>query len=203
MDSQVMKQTQDEMNQVDANKDETGKSQSSQQLSMRDYSDRSFVVLGNSKPFSNTFKNMGGRFNRYLTVDGQKVVGWVFSKNKQEEVATFLLQANSGETPTNQSFALPTNNEMQLPTVNPPRGANQHYQTVHFKIYRPREGMKVSLKTEGAATMHGKVIRTESTDDVVDAVYIDFGTQTTFACICRGKWQVFGFNPKHSLFFLE
>jgi hypothetical protein len=170
-------------------------------LQMVDYSDKSFAVLGNTRTFSSQLKDMGGRFNRYLTVNNQKVPGWIFPKTRQEEVTRFILDANSGSL---QSTSLPSNEQnTDLPTVEPPRGAGQHYQIVRFKVYKPREGMKVTLKTEGAATMHGEVIKTEVTDGIVDAVYMRFGEQTTFACICRGKWQVFGYNKNHSLFFTE
>lgn len=183
-------------------------------LQMVDYSDKSFAVIGNTKPFSSQMKELGGRFNRYLKVNNEQVPGWIFSKTRQEEVAAFLLDpSKSSSSSTNTHSSLPssissstsssTNSNNGLPVVQPPRGTGQNYQYIKFKIYKPRVGMKVTLKTEGEATMHGEVISVETSDGDVDGVYMSFGEQTTYACICRQKWQVFGYNKNHSLFFTE
>lgn len=52
------------------------------------YSSRSFVVYGDTKPFSEKLKNLGGTFNRNLK--GQ--AGWIFSSNlyKLEDIANSL-----------------------------------------------------------------------------------------------------------------
>jgi len=47
-----------------------------------DYSEKSFVVTGNTKPIKDTLKDLGGKFNFRLSCGA----GWVFSKTKIEEV---------------------------------------------------------------------------------------------------------------------
>lgn len=51
-------------------------------LKIIDYSERSFVVTGNTKPIKDTLRELGGKFNFKLSCG----VGWVFSKTKIEEV---------------------------------------------------------------------------------------------------------------------
>lgn len=46
------------------------------------YTDRSLVVVGNTKPIKDKLKELGGRFNPALTIDDSKVAGWVFSSNR-------------------------------------------------------------------------------------------------------------------------
>ncbi len=60
----------------------------SEGLEIKDYSEKSFVVIGNTKPIKETLKKLGGRFNSFLTCGA----GWVFTKhnNKLEEVKQTL-----------------------------------------------------------------------------------------------------------------
>ncbi|MFI3293856.1 MAG: hypothetical protein SNI70_10115 [Rikenellaceae bacterium] len=55
-------------------------------LVIQDYSDKSFVVIGDTKLVKETLKNLGGRFNKFLKCGA----GWVFTKNKLEEVKQAL-----------------------------------------------------------------------------------------------------------------
>ena len=51
-----------------------------------DYSEKSFVVVGNTKPIKDKLKEMGGRFNNKLSCG----CGWVFPIAKEDEVLDFL-----------------------------------------------------------------------------------------------------------------
>lgn len=55
-------------------------------LKIIDYSEKSFVVTGNTKPIKETLKALGGMFNFRLSCGA----GWVFSKTKIEEVKSKL-----------------------------------------------------------------------------------------------------------------
>jgi hypothetical protein len=51
-----------------------------------DYSEKSFVVIGNTKPIKETLKQLGGKFNMYLTCG----CGWIFPNTKKEMVLSAL-----------------------------------------------------------------------------------------------------------------
>ena len=51
-----------------------------------DYSEKSFVVIGNTKPIKEMLKQLGGKFNPHLTCG----LGWIFSKSKKEKVLMAL-----------------------------------------------------------------------------------------------------------------
>lgn len=51
-----------------------------------DYSEKSFVVVGDTKPIKDKLKEMGGKFNNKLSCG----CGWVFPIAKEEEVLNFL-----------------------------------------------------------------------------------------------------------------
>ena len=57
-----------------------------------DYSEKAVAVIGNTYEIKDELKELGGRFNRFLTVEGSKVAGWVFSKGKADEIADFLIK---------------------------------------------------------------------------------------------------------------
>ncbi|WP_412464182.1 hypothetical protein [Flavobacterium mekongense] len=52
-----------------------------------EYSEKSFAVIGDTKPIKDTLKDLGGRFNFRLTCGA----GWIFPNSKLEEVQTVLL----------------------------------------------------------------------------------------------------------------
>jgi len=50
------------------------------------YSEKSVVIFGDTKAIKEQLAAMGGRFNKYLTQNGQKSAGWVFPKSKEPEL---------------------------------------------------------------------------------------------------------------------
>ena len=56
------------------------------QVQIIDYSEKAIAVIGETKPIKDTLSELGGRFNRFLTYNGEKVVGWVFSKTREQAV---------------------------------------------------------------------------------------------------------------------
>lgn len=61
-------------------------------VKMIDYSEKAVAVVGNTYEIKEDLKELGGKFNRFLTVDGAKVAGWIFSKGKADEVADILIK---------------------------------------------------------------------------------------------------------------
>lgn len=59
-------------------------------IRIADYSEKAFVVRGDTKPIKDKLKTLGGRFNPYLKDGNGSFAGWVFSKKKQSEVARKL-----------------------------------------------------------------------------------------------------------------
>jgi hypothetical protein len=54
------------------------------------YSEKAIAVFGNTKPIKDQLKEIGGRFNAYLTHKGQKMAGWIFSKSKEQQLKALL-----------------------------------------------------------------------------------------------------------------
>ena len=163
-----------------------------------DYSEKSFAVYGETKKYKDILKRLGGRFNKNLKINGETTPGWIFAKKNQENVADFLLKANSGET-----FTLDTDlpsNSLDLPDL--PSKNKSKYQYVKYKVYTPKTNQKVELKVDGN-TMEGKVINVETHNDIVDTLYLDFEGKEQLAMICNGKWTIFGYFPKHNLYFTD
>lgn len=66
-------------------------------LLMVDYSEKAIAVIGDTAQVKDDLKAMGGRFNRNLMVEGERVAGWVFSKSKTAEVLMFIGKQNAPE----------------------------------------------------------------------------------------------------------
>jgi hypothetical protein len=48
-----------------------------------DYSEKALAIFGDTRPIKDELKALGGRFNPKLTHEGEKQVGWIFSKGKE------------------------------------------------------------------------------------------------------------------------
>lgn len=67
-------------------------------LAMQPYMDKSFVVVGDSRPFRESLKQLGGRWKKFLKgADGQTFRAWVFGLSHQDEVKDFVERVNRGE----------------------------------------------------------------------------------------------------------
>jgi hypothetical protein len=55
-----------------------------------DYSEKAIAVFGDTKAVKDQLKALGGRFNPKLTHEGQKKAGWIFSKQKEQELKNLL-----------------------------------------------------------------------------------------------------------------
>ena len=51
-----------------------------------DYTDKSFAVFGDTKPWKDAFLLLNGKFNPKLKEDGNESAGWIFSKKKRDLV---------------------------------------------------------------------------------------------------------------------
>jgi len=47
------------------------------------YSEKAIAIYGNTKPIKEELKAQGGRFNKFLKIDGQTVAGWIFSAKNE------------------------------------------------------------------------------------------------------------------------
>lgn len=55
-------------------------------MNIEDYTEKSFVVYGETKNFKESLKELGGKYNSNLKVGP----GWVFSKNNKEKVEQWM-----------------------------------------------------------------------------------------------------------------
>lgn len=63
---------------------ETTKSNStSNGVNIVDYSEKAIAVIGETFPIKDILSDLGGRFNKFLTIDGERKAGWIFSKTKE------------------------------------------------------------------------------------------------------------------------
>lgn len=59
-------------------------------VEITNYSEKSFVVYGDTKPIKETLKELGGKFNMYLRKENNVFAGWIFPLTKKEAVCSAL-----------------------------------------------------------------------------------------------------------------
>jgi len=64
-------------------------------IQMKEYSDKSLIIFGDTKSYKDLLKELKGRYNSNLRVDGEKVSGWIFSKKHKEKLEKFIQHVNS------------------------------------------------------------------------------------------------------------
>jgi len=52
-----------------------------------EYSDKALAVIGETYPIRQLLKEQGGRFNKFLKVNGETVAGWIFQKTNPPKFA--------------------------------------------------------------------------------------------------------------------
>lgn len=57
---------------------------------MVEYSAKAIAVFGDTKSIKEELKAMGGRFNSRLTLNGERLAGWVFPKSKEHRLAIYF-----------------------------------------------------------------------------------------------------------------
>ena len=92
------------------------------ELSIVTYTNKSFKVVGNSRPYKFTMRKMGGKWNRNL----EGGPGWIFSNMHQEAVVEFVENANNGK--VEPDAVHPTGYQHRIPYNNGYGGNNTGYQ---------------------------------------------------------------------------
>ena len=59
-------------------------------IQMKEYSDKSLIIFGDTKPYKDLLKELKGRYNSNLRVDGEKAPGWIFSKKHKEKLEKLI-----------------------------------------------------------------------------------------------------------------
>lgn len=87
----------------------------SSQLYIEDYSEKSIVVRGETRKYSEQLKKFSGLFNSNL----RGGAGWIYSKNKREEIQAFInsLQAGVSEIKETVDAAVTPGIEARLKTI--------------------------------------------------------------------------------------
>lgn len=86
-------------------------------LLIQEYSDKTFVVRGDTKPYKDILKNMGGKWNSRLTEkDSEDKFGaWLFFNSKRSEVDEWFSKGciNDTSSVSNKISYSPKSNELE------------------------------------------------------------------------------------------
>ena len=90
-----------------------------------DYSERSIAVIGDTKGIKEQLKELNGKYNPNLKIDGNNVKGWIFSKNREADVRKLITRAK---------------------TSKPSKGVDE-YQEITYRVLKPYKGQVLYLYT--------------------------------------------------------
>jgi hypothetical protein len=176
-------------------------------LNTVDYSDKSFIVFGEgTRAHKDNLKALGGRYNGRLgeRPGFQGGPAWIFPIQMKDKVYTYINQTNAQVMPTVMQTGIPgQGGQTGLPTVIMPLvRKEQTFQTVTWKVFRPKEGMKVTVKGNGQQFI-GEVVQITENNNIVEKAIISVDGQASELVICCGKWMVWGYMVEHTVFFSD
>jgi len=65
---------------------ETKQEKQNNGLRLVKYSEKAYALFGESRPYKEQLKQIGGKFNPYLKENGEKSPGWIFSAKKLDQL---------------------------------------------------------------------------------------------------------------------
>ena len=65
-------------------------------VEIRQYSEKAIAVFGDTKPFINELKELGGKFNGSLNFEDEKRPGWIYPKKSLDKVQELVTKINAG-----------------------------------------------------------------------------------------------------------
>jgi hypothetical protein len=66
--------------------EEAIRKQTTDNYTIVDYSEKAVAIFGDTKAIKDQLSALGGRFNMYLTLNGKRCAGWIFQKNKEDDL---------------------------------------------------------------------------------------------------------------------
>lgn len=152
---------------------------------------KGLAVFGNTKPYKEEFKKLGGKFNPSLTFNNEKNAGWYFSKEVEEDLNGLVEDINSGKIIPHEGESRRFKSQNSTPKV--------EYQILKYKVVKPRVGQEVTLVRGGERTRF-KISSVDEHDCAVD-VFTMSSEDITYNCyVVSGVWEILELD-NHTILF--
>lgn len=174
-------------------------------MELCDYSDKSFKLSGEeTRAYKEQLKDLGGRYNPRL----QGGAGWIFKKELYDKVQAFVDAVSSGEILPDVESATPVAKASTAKTsvAKAPARAqpcDPGYQTVTYRVVKPRADMKVLVKMKRVTTEY-TIDSLEEKNGVIEEVTIykpDSNIDHKLVII-NGAWKMLGIDDPHTVEFV-
>jgi hypothetical protein len=153
-------------------------SQLGQKLRVDQYTDKSIIVRGDTRPYVTKMKLMKGTWISKPREGGEQ--GWCFGNFQRQEVEQYVAEVNSG-------------------TAAPP--PTYEVQTVSWTLFKPIPEMKLKITMpQGAADYTVSSVENEGWTVVGATIFAPHNPSSVHRIvIVNGKWQIFGYLEEHSV----
>lgn len=174
---------------------------------------KGLAVFGDTKPWKENLKSMGGKYNGSLKPYGQDsppVPGWIFGKAKEDELNQFVQQALSGQIQPTPFTGYASGNyagRNQAPAQTGARtrvaaGPSAKFQTIIYKnIALPYVGQGVTLTIPGDSERMLEVTEVYNNGNMIDVIALRDGDATVTGAVTAGRWEIIDFGAEHTLTF--
>ncbi len=145
------------------------------------YSDLSIVLIGETFSIKDKIKALGGTFNKSLSIENNKIPGWVFPKTKESDVEELVKSVNnnksSNSTSTNKTVQ---QNDIKGPISIDPKITHEmfanllnKYEMLEARVnYLEKQSLKSgkpTISSTSSSTKFTKKTKVESSSDDSDS----------------------------------
>ena len=173
-------------------------------LRIEPYSEKSFVVRGDSRPWKTLFMDNGGKWNPNLAGGGALIFG-----NRNRDVVQILVDSINGNPNANRESslsknsvrisALPGSSPFELPVV------SKKQDLVYTGIYKPAVGDKANIEFDGGEITTTVYEVKNSGNGNIDMITLSFPSPEKDnyyeAGVYAGKWVIKGEMRDHKITF--
>jgi hypothetical protein len=145
------------------------------------YSDLSIVLIGETFSIKDKIKALGGTFNKSLSIENNKIPGWVFPKTKESDIEELVKSVNnnksSNSTSTNKTVQ---QNDIKGPISIDPKITHEmfanllnKYEMLEARVnYLEKQSLKSgkpTISSTSSSTKFTKKTKVESSSDYTDS----------------------------------
>jgi hypothetical protein len=143
------------------------------------YSDLSIVLIGETFSIKDKIKTLGGTFNKSLSVENNKIPGWVFPKTKESEVEELVKSVNNNKSSSSTNKTV-QQNDIKGPISIDPKITHEmfanllnKYEMLEARVnYLEKQSLKSSrpaTASTSSSTKFTKKTKVESSSDDSDS----------------------------------
>lgn len=164
------------------------------------------ILYGNTRIHKDEISQLEFKFNKNLTVEGNKVPGWYYPKSKIKNMENFVNSLPFNvvvvESSESQSSKFQASKSQTSKSQSSKSQASKSFKTqkIIYTVEKPDVGDNVKIEFSDME-LEGIVTEITNNGDFIDKISVKIGEDVYPVFIVSGSWQIIEFCNDHEVFF--